>query len=68
MLFRSRHYAAGAKEVISSLNISKLLFAGQIAKSFDLMAEEIAAGLGKGVEIKVLDDIQGTVLKGLASM
>ena len=63
-----RHYAAGAKEVISSLNISKLLFAGQIAKSFDLIAEEIAAGFGEGVEIKVLDDIQGTVLKGLASM
>ena len=63
-----RHYAAGAKEFISSLNIRKLLFAGQIAKSFDLMAEEIASGLGEGVEIKVLDDIQGTVLKGLASM
>ena len=63
-----RHYAAGAGEVISSLKISKLLFAGQIAKSFDLMEKEIVKGLGEEVSVKVLDDIQGTVLKGLASM
>lgn len=68
--FRSagRHYAAGAKNMIESLDISHLLFAGQIAKSFDLMEEEIRAGLGKETEVSVLDDIQGTVLIGAAAL
>ena len=63
-----RHYASGGGHVISSLNITRLLFAGQISKSFDLMEKEIINGLGEGVQVNVLDDIQGTVLKGLVSM
>ena len=63
-----RHYASGVGHVISSLNITRLLFAGQISKSFDLMEKEIINGLGEGVQVNVLDDIQGTVLKGLVSM
>ena len=63
-----RHYAAGAKAVISEFGITHLFFAGQIAKSFDLMEEEVSKGLGEGVTVSVLDDIQGTVLIGAASL
>ena len=63
-----RHYAAGAKDLIASLNIRYLLFAGQIAKSFDLMEDEIRKGLGEEIGISVLEDIQGTVLIGAASL
>lgn len=68
--FRSagRHYVAGAKEVLESLGISRLLFAGQIARSFDLMEKEIKEGLGDGIEVSVVDDIQCTVLTGTASL
>lgn len=63
-----RHYAAGAKDVVERLQIGHLLFAGQIAKSFDLMEKEIVEGLGDNVEVSVVDDIQGTVLVGIASL
>ena len=68
--FRSagRHYAAGARDVIERLEIRHLLFAGQIAKSFDLMEKEIRDGLGKDLKVSVVDDIQGTVLAGIASL
>lgn len=63
-----RHYAAGAKDVVERLQIRHLLFAGQIAKSFDLMEKEIRDGLGKDLKVSVVDDIQGTVLAGIASL
>ena len=63
-----RHYAAGAKAVIAEFGITHVFFAGQIAKSFDLMEEEVSKGLGEGVTVSVLDDIQGTVLIGAASL
>lgn len=63
-----RHYAAGARGMIEELGIRHILFAGQIARSFDLMEKEIREGLGNDVEISVLDDIQGTVLTGAASL
>lgn len=63
-----RHYAAGAKDLIMELGVTDLLFAGQIAKSFDLMEDEITSGLGECVKVSVLDDIQGTVLVGIASL
>ena len=68
--FRSigRHYAAGAGSLIHELGIGHMFFAGQIARSFDLMEDEIRSGLGESVEISVLDDIQGTVLTGAASL
>lgn len=68
--FRSagRHYVAGAKALIEELGISHLLFAGQIAKSFDLMEDEIKNGLGGNVTVSTVDDIQGTVLVGTASL
>ena len=68
--FRSagRHYVAGARDMIMELGVSHLLFAGQIAKSFDLMEDEIRNGLGEGVNVSVVDDIQGTVLVGIASL
>ena len=68
--FRSagRHYVAGAKGLIEELGISHLLFAGQIARSFDLMEDVIREGLGEGVKVSVVDDIQGTVLVGIASL
>ena len=68
--FRSagRHYVAGAKDMIMELGITNLLFAGQIAKSFDLMEDEIKNGLGESVNVSVVDDIQGTVLVGIASL
>lgn len=63
-----RHYVAGAKGLIEELGISHLLFAGQIARSFDLMEGVIREGLGEGVKVSVVDDIQGTVLVGIASL
>ena len=68
--FRSagRHYVAGAKGLIEELGISHLLFAGQIARSFDLMEGVIREGLGEGVKVSVVDDIQGPVLVGIASL
>ena len=68
--FRSagRHYAAGVKELISELGIRQLLFAGQIARSFDLMESAIREGLGEEIRLSVLDDIQGTVLIGVSSL
>ena len=68
--FRSagRHYVAGARDMIMELGVSHLLFAGQIAKSFDLMEDEIKNGLGDAVNVSVVDDIQGTVLVGIASL
>lgn len=62
------HYAAGAKDVLGRLKIRHLLFAGQIAKSFDLMEKEIVEGLGGEIKVSVVDDIQGTVLTGIASL
>ena len=50
------------------LGVTDLLFAGQIAKSFDLMEDEIKNGLGESVNVSVVDDIQGTVLVGIASL
>lgn len=68
--FRSagRHYVAGAKDIIVELGVNHLLFAGQIAKSFDLMEDEIRNGLWENVNVSVVDDIQGTVLVGIASL
>lgn len=62
------HFVSGAGELISGLGVRHLLFAGQIAKSFDLMEPVIKAGLGEGIEVSVLDDIQGTVLTGTAAL
>lgn len=62
------HYAAGARQIIEELRITKLLFGGQIAKSFDLMQETIEAGLGDSVQVSILNDIQETVLIGTASL
>lgn len=63
-----RHYAAGARETLERLEIRHLFFGGQIARSFDLMEEEIRKGLPEKVQISVLDDIQGTVLIGITSL
>ena len=63
-----RHYAAGARGMIEELGIRHILFAGQIARSFDLMEKDIREGLGDRIGISVLEDIQGTVLIGAASL
>ena len=63
-----RHYAEGARDLITELGIRRVLFAGQIARSFDLMEEAIREGLGNEIGLDVLDDIQGTVLKGLSNL
>lgn len=63
-----RHYAAGAGDLIRELGIRRLLFAGQISRSFDLLEKSICEGLGNGIGISVLEDIQGTVLKGISSL
>lgn len=62
------HYVDGAGSVISRLGIRHILFGGQISKSFDLMEATIKSGLGEGIGISVLEDIQGTVLAGAASL
>lgn len=63
-----RHYVAGARAVMEGLGVRRLLFAGQIAKSFDLMEGVIRDGFEGSVELSVLDDIQGTALAGAASL
>lgn len=63
----AEHYIKGAGALIEELRIRHLFFAGQIAKSFDLMEEVIRTGLPQ-TEISVLEDIQGTVLIGAASL
>ena len=63
-----RHFVQGTESMIRELGITSLLFAGQIARSFDLMEEEVRNGLGEGVKLAVLGDIQGTVLVGVASL
>ena len=63
-----RHFAQGTENLIRELGITNLLFAGQIARSFDLMEEEIRNGLGDEVQLAVLGDIQGTVLIGVSSL
>lgn len=63
-----RHYAAGAKDLLAELGITRLLFAGQISRSFDLMESEIRKGLGNMIGLSVLEDIQGTVLTGISSL
>lgn len=63
-----RHYATGAGATLRELGVDRLLFAGQIARSFDLMEPEIRKGLGEGIALSVLDDISGTVLIGTASL
>ena len=63
-----RHFAAGAAELVGSLGIRHLIFGGQIARSFDLMENEIREGLGDKVQMSLLDDIQGTVFTGIASL
>lgn len=63
-----RHYAVGARGLLRELGISRLFFAGQIAKSFFLMEDEIKKGLADDITIFVLDDIQGTVFTGLSNI
>lgn len=64
----ARHYVCGARQTLENLGVRHLFFAGQIARSFDLMEEEIRKGLPEKVQISVLDDIQGTVLVGVTSL
>ena len=63
-----RHYAAGARELISRLGIRHLFFGGQISRSLDLMENEIRDGLGGNVQLSLLDDVQGTVFRGIATL
>lgn len=62
------HLAAGASQLISELGIRKIIFGGQISRSFDLMEPSLRKGLPQGVEVKVSSDIEGMVLVGAAAL
>lgn len=62
------HLAAGASQLISDLGIRKIIFGGQISRSFDLMEKTLCAGLPKGIEVKASSDIEGLVLVGAAAL
>lgn len=58
-----RSFAEGAAPLLKRLGITRLVFSGQISRSFDL----IRPGIGDALqcEISVSPDIQGAVMKGL---
>ena len=62
------HLAAGAAQLISELGIRKIIFGGQISRSFDLMEKSLCAGLPENVEVKASSDIEGMVLVGAAAL
>ena len=62
------HLAAGASQLISDLGIRKIIFGGQISRSFDLMEKSLCAGLPEGIEVNASSDIEGLVLVGAAAL
>ena len=62
------HLAAGASKLIADLGIRKIIFGGQISRSFDLMEKSIREGMPENVEIKASSDIEGLVLVGAAAL
>lgn len=62
------HLASGAAQIISDLKIKKIIFGGQISRSFDLMEKSLREGLPEGVQVKVSSDIEGLVLVGAAAL
>ena len=62
------HLAAGASQLISELGIRKIIFGGQISRSFDLMEKSLCEGLPENVEVKASSDIEGMVLVGAAAL
>ena len=62
------HLAAGASQLISDLGIRKIIFGGQISRSFDLMEKSLCTGLPEGIEVNASSDIEGLVLVGAAAL
>ena len=63
-----RHLAAGSSQLIAELGIRKIIFGGQISRSFDLIEKSLRDGLPEQVEVGVSADIEGLVLVGAASL
>ena len=62
------HLAAGASQLIAELGIRKIIFGGQISRSFDLIQKSLCEGLPENVEVMVSSDIEGLVLVGAAAL
>ena len=62
------HLAAGSSQLIAELDIRKIIFGGQISRSFDLIEKSLREGLPEQVEVGVSADIEGLVLVGAASL
>ena len=62
------HLAAGASQLVAELHIRKIIFGGQISKSFDLIQKSLCEGLPEGVEVMASPDIEGLVLVGAATL
>ena len=62
------HLAAGASQLVAELGIRKIIFGGQISRSFDLIQKSLCEGLPEGVEVGASSDIEGLVLVGAASL
>ena len=62
------HLAAGASQLITELGIRKIIFGGQISRSFDLIQKSLCEGLPENVEVMVSSDIEGLVLVGAAAL
>ena len=62
------HLAAGATQLLADLCVRKIIFAGQISRSFDLMEGSLVEGLQSDVALKVSEDIEGLVLVGASAL
>ena len=62
------HLAAGASQLIAELGIRKIIFGGQISRSFDLIQKSLCEGIPENVEVMVSSDIEGLVLVGAAAL
>ena len=62
------HLAAGASQLVAELHIRKIIFGGQISRSFDLIQKSLCEGLPEGVEVMASPDIEGLVLVGATAL
>lgn len=60
-------FAQGAAPLLEELGIDKLVFSGQISRSFSLLEGPVVRGLGKEISITVSPDIRQSVFAGLSA-
>lgn len=63
-----RIFGTAAKGILAELDIRKVLFGGNISRSFDLIEPGIREVLGEAPALETLSDISGAVMRGAASL